>query len=155
VTSPAPKPTPKPKRPKPLIEWQPTELRKAAAEAARSYLIRIIPEKLNILLNKASYSDIMIKNAEENIAQSINSINPVMSLVERIGKTPGTEYKYFAYIAQRWGSFKTAWSEKELQTAASIIKSMIPFVEGQQLIDALVTPKLAPVIASVNDPTLR
>jgi hypothetical protein len=150
VTSPAPKP----KRPNPLPEWQPTELRKAAAEAARSYLIRIIPEKLNILLNKTSYSDIMIKNAQENIAQSINSINPVMSLVERIGKA-GTEYKYFAYIAQRWGSFKTAWSEKELQTAASIIKSMIPFVEGQQLIDALVNPKLAPVIASVNDPTLR
>jgi hypothetical protein len=32
---------------------------------------------------------------------------------------------------------------------------MIPFVDGQQLIDALVNPKLAPVIASVNDPTLR
>jgi hypothetical protein len=149
VTSPA-----QPKRPKPLPEWQPTEIRKAAAEAARSYLIRIIPEKLDILLNKTRYSDIMIKNAEENIAQSINWINPVMSLVERIGKG-GTEYKYFAYIAQRWGSFKTAWSEKELQTAASIIKSMIPFVENQQLIDALVNPKLAPVIASVNDPTLR
>jgi hypothetical protein len=148
VTSPA-----KPKRPKPLIEWQPTEIRKAAAEVTRSYLIRIIPENLDLLLSKTS-SDLIIENAKERIAKAIESINPVMSLVERIGKT-GTEYMYFAYIAQRWRSFKTAWSEKEPKTARDIINSMRPSVEGQQLIDALVNPKLAPVIASVNDPTLR